>query len=132
MSVRFAAPYPAVQTFIHLPNPQFGNSEANVSTVEFKKSVNNTRYSYVKTKDSRRRLLINFDVTQAKGTELLEFIRSYHGIRVQYRDELNQRWLGYFITNPNQIETHSLAVKDDTAKYAYVTIQIEFEGTLQQ
>lgn len=50
---------------------------------------------------------------------------------VQYRDELEQRWLGYFITNPNQIETHNLAVKDDTAKYAYVNIQIEFEGILQ-
>jgi hypothetical protein len=131
MSVRFAAPYPAVQTFIHLPAPQFGNSEANVSTVEFKKSINNTKYSYVKTKDSRRKLLINFDVTQAKGTELLEFIRSYHSVLVQYLDELGQRWVGYFITNPNQIETRNLAVKDENAKFAYVTIQIEFEGNLQ-
>lgn len=131
MSVRFGAPAPAISTFILLPNPEFGNSEANTATVEFKKSMNNTRYSYVKSRASRRRLQFEFDVTQAKGFEILEFIRSYNRVLVEYLDELGQRWLGYFITNPNQTTSRNLAVKNENAMFAYVTIQVEFEGTLQ-
>ncbi|MHA2218509.1 MAG: hypothetical protein ACXACY_21495 [Candidatus Hodarchaeales archaeon] len=131
MTVRFGAPYPAMQTFIHLPSPEFGNSEANTATVEFKRSVNNTKYSYVKSRASRRRLQIRFDMTQAKGFELLEFIRSYQRVQIQYFDEQGQTWVGYFITNPNETETRSLAINNSTAMFGYVTIQIEFEGTLQ-
>jgi t-SNARE complex subunit (syntaxin) len=131
MTVRFGAPYPAMQTFIHLPSPEVGNSEANTATVEFKRSVNNTKYSYVKSRASRRRLQIRFDMTQAKGFELLEFIRSYQRVQIQYFDEQGQTWVGYFITNPNETETRSLAINNSTAMFGYVTIQIEFEGTLQ-
>jgi len=113
MSVRFGAPWPTLQTFINLPSPQFGNSEANTATVEF------------------RRLQINFDMTQAKGFELLEFIRSYHAVQIQYIDELNQTWIGYFVTNPNQTQSRALAVSDPNSMYAHVTIQVEFEGLLQ-
>jgi hypothetical protein len=109
----------------------FGNSEANTATVEFKKSMNNTRYSYVKSRAQRRRLQFEFDVTQAKGFELLEFIRSYSGEQVEYLDEQQQRWIGYFITNPNESSTRAMAVKNPDAMFAKVTITVEFEGTLQ-
>jgi len=131
VSVRFAAPFPAIQTIIHLPTPEFGNSEANTATVEFKRSMNNVRYSYVKARPTRRRLQFSFSMTQAKGFELLEFIRSYQRIQIQYTDEENQSWLGFFITNPNETETRSLGNKNANAMFAFVNIQVEFEGTLQ-
>ncbi len=131
MSVKFAAPWPAIQTIIHLQSPEFSNTEGNTATVAFKKSVNNTKYSYVKSRALRRKLQISFDLPQSKGFELLEFIRSYHAVQVQYTDELGQKWIGYFITNPNQLQTHSLDAKNPLSMYGWVTIQIEFEGTLQ-
>jgi hypothetical protein len=70
-------------------------------------------------------------VTQAKGFELLEFIRSYNGEVVEYLDELDQRWIGNFITNPNQTTSRSLDVGNANAMFAHVTITVEFEGTLQ-
>lgn len=131
MSVQFAGPWPAVQTFIHLPSPEFSNSEGISGTVEFKRTINNTKYTYIRSRAQRRKLQISFEMTVAKGFELLEFIRSYHATQCRYTDELGQRWVGYFITNPNEIETRSLGAKSAEGMYGYVSIQVEFEGTLQ-
>ena len=130
-NVQFAGPWPAIQTFIHLPTPEFSNSEGITGTVEFKRTINNTKYTYVRSRAQRRKLQVNFRMTVAKGFELFEFIRSYHATQVRYRDELSQDWVGYFITNPNEFETQSLGAKSAEGMYGYVDIQIEFEGTLQ-
>lgn len=131
MTVRFSAPSPALQTIIHLPNPAFGDSEGQALTVIFKRSVNNSRYSYIEANETRRKLQFQFEMTQAKGFELIEFIRKYLRVKVEYFDELGQTWIGFFTTNPNETETRPVSIGNANAMFAGVSIQVEFEGTLQ-
>ena len=131
MSVRLAAPHPALQVFTFLPNPEFGDSENQAHTVEFKRSIDNTRYSYVKTRATRRKLSMRFDLTQSKAFELMEFIRSYQGTKILLTDHLSQDWLGFITTNPNEIESQAKGIKNSVIGFAHAIIQIEFEGVKQ-
>jgi len=129
--ITLKAPWPAIQTVTYLPNPEFGDTENLVQTISTFKSMNNTRYTYVKTRDSRRTVNFRFNLTQAKAFELMEFIRAYHRIKIQMTDHLGQVWLGYIITNPNEVESRALAIKNATAMYGHGGIQIQFEGFKQ-
>lgn len=128
MTVRLAAPFPAVETITFLPNPQFGDSENKVHTVEYKRSINNTRYSYVKKRASRRKLQMRFDLTQAKAFELMEFIRAYHRTKILLTDHLSQRFVGFITTNPNEVESQAKGIKNEQIMFGHGNIQFEFEG----
>lgn len=132
MSVRLAAPYPGIQCITHLPNPEFGDLEGQVNFLEIKRSINGQRYSYVRAKDGRKRLQMQFSLTRMKALELRAFIVAYHSSRVLLTDHLGQKWLGYIITNPNEFETTSAILHGPAGTgAARAAIQIEFEG-LQQ
>ena len=131
MSVRLAGPYPAFETFSFLPNPQFGDSENPTHTVDFKRSINNVRYSYVKTRDTRRKLSMRFDLTQSKAYELMEFIRAYHRTRIMITDHLLQKWVGFITTAPNEVESQAKGIKNSEIMFGHGSIQIEFEGIKQ-
>jgi hypothetical protein len=118
-------------TITYLPNPQFGDSESQVHTVEFKKSMNNTRYTYVKSRAARRKLSLRFDLTLAKAFELMEFIRKYQSTQITLRDHLEQVWRGYITTNPNEVESQAKAIRNSTSAFGHGNIQIEFEGSIQ-
>jgi hypothetical protein len=120
-----------MQVFSHYPNPVFGDAESALQTMEIKRSINNTRYTYVKTRNQRRRLSFRFDLSQAKAFELMEFIRSYHRVQVQIVDHLSQKWIGYIITNPNEVESQAKAIKNEGAMFGHGNVQIEFEGVKQ-
>lgn len=129
MTVRLGAPYPALQTFTYLPNPQFGDLEGARQTVNVKRTINNTRYSYVKTKDTRKRLQLQFTLTRGKALELRAFIVSYYRSKVQLVDHLGETWVGYITTNPNEFESTGRAVGAPGNELQ--NIQIEFEGIKQ-
>lgn len=131
MTVRLAGPYPGIQTFSYFPNPVFGDTETALQSIDRKRSMNNTRYTYVKRRNQRRRVTLRFRMTQAKAFELMEFIRAYQATQVQMNDHLNQVWVGYIITNPNEVESQALAIRNPTAMFGYGNIQIVFEGVKQ-
>ena len=117
--IKLEAPYPAIQTITVLPNPKFSDSEALTDEVNIKRSMSGTLYTYVKTKNNRRKLLLDFQLNQMKGLELKAFIRSYYLSKIRLTDHLNQIWIGYITSNPFEYTTSS----DEQQ-----TIQLEFEG----
>jgi hypothetical protein len=129
MTVRLGAPYPAMQTYTYLPNPEFGDLEGSRQTVDIKRSINNTVYTYVKSKDLRKRLQLRFTLTRGKALELRAFIVSYYRSKIQLTDHLGQVWLGYITTNPNEFESTGRAVGAPGNELQ--NIQIEFEGIKQ-
>ncbi len=129
MTVRLGAPYPAMQTFTYLPNPEFGDLEGSRQTVEQKRTINNTRYTYVKSKDLRKRLQLRFTLTRGKALELRAFIVSYYRSKIQLTDHIGQIWLGYITTSPNEFESTGRAVGAPGNELQ--NIQIEFEGIKQ-
>jgi len=129
MTVRFGAPYPTMQTFSYLPNPEFGDLEGGRTSPVIMRAIDNTRYTYVKAKDLRKRLQLQFTLTRAKALELRAFIVSYYRSRVQLVDHLGQKWVGYITTNPNEFETTGRAAGAPGDELQ--SIQIEFEGIKQ-
>jgi hypothetical protein len=61
----------------------------------------------------------------------MEFIRAYHRTQVEILDHLSQRWVGYLITNPNEVESQAIGINNAEVMYGHANIQIEFEGVKQ-
>jgi len=131
MTTRLGGPHPGVEIYTHLPNPLFGDSENTTHTVEKKRSIDNTRYTYVKTRDTRRRLSMRFNLTQAKAFELLEFVRAYHRTQIEIADHPGQVWFANITTSPNEVESQATGIKNSAIMFGHGIIQIEFEGTIQ-
>ncbi len=112
----------AYQTTTLLPNPQQDDSEALTATVVQKRAIDGTLYTYIKTKNQRRKLLFNFKLTPQKALELRAFIRAYYASSVTLKDHLDQTWVGHFTNDPFELVS-------ETADWH--TIQLEFEGIKQ-
>lgn len=125
--VRFAAPYPTIQTISKFPNPEFSDSERNTSTVNYIRTEDGTLYSYVKKKGGRRRLQMQFTLTREKALELRGFVDSYYASVIHLTDVEEQVWLGYIMTNPNEFET----VGGNAAGGELQVITLDFEGHKQ-
>ena len=110
------------QTTTILPNPEWSDSEQLTGEVTIKRSVNGAVYTYVKSKNDRRRLLFRFRLTRSKSLELKAFIQSYFSSTVNLIDHKNQRWIGNLLNNPFEFE--ALLGEEQN-------IQLEFEGIKQ-
>jgi hypothetical protein len=117
--VSLEAPYPLLQTTTLLPNPEFSDSEALTTEVKEHRSMIGTLYTYVKTKNNKRKLLMQFKLNRMKGLELRAFIRSYYLSKIRLTDHLEQVWVVNFISNPFEFDTSS----DERQN-----ISLEFEG----
>ena len=127
--IELAAPYPAIQTVTLLPNPQFGDGEAETCEVATKRAMDGMLYTYVKSKVGRRRLTLPFQVTRMKGLELRAFIQSYYASKVRLTDHLGQVWIGNLVNNPFEFSTSKRSVASPGGELQ--TIQLEFEGVKQ-
>jgi len=108
------------QTTTILPNPQWNDSENLTSSVNVRRSMNGMVYTYVKTKNSRRKLSMTFKLTHQKGLELRAFIRSYFRSPITLVDNEGQTWSVKFTSNPFEFSTSSPSEGQD--------IHLEFEG----
>lgn len=129
--MRLGAPYPGIEVYTYLPNPDFSDSENSVGSVEFKRSMTNVRYSYVKSRAQHRRLSFSIQMTRMKALELRAFILKYPASRIELLDHLGVRWLGYITTNPNEFETTGAHLSDAPIGNAMSRIQLEFRGVKQ-
>lgn len=128
-----SAPYPLLQTTTLLPNPQFGDSEQLMVSVSRRTAMDGTRYTYVKRKDSRRRLLWTFRLTRNKALELRAFLFAYFASKIKVVDHNNRVWIGNFTNNPFEFDTperNSPAIRPMPRGESQV-IELEFEGVEQ-
>lgn len=129
--IRLGAPYPGLEVYVYLPNPDFSDAENSVGSVEFKRSMTNVRYSYVKSRAQHRRLSFSIQMTRMKALELRAFILKYPASRIELTDHLAVRWLGYITTNPNEFETTGANISSAPIGNAMARIQLEFRGVKQ-
>ena len=130
---QMSAPYPAVQTTSFLPDPQLSDSEALMVTVIRKTALDGTRYTYVKRKDNRRKLLWTFKLTRNKGLEVRAFIQCYFAAKIKIVDHNGRTWVGNFTNNPFEFDTTERsgpAISPMPRGEAQV-MQLEFEGVEQ-
>lgn len=119
--VRFAAPYPTVQTISKFPNPELSDSERNTATVNFIRTED-ALYSYVKKKGGRRHIQMRFTLTRSKALEMRAFVDSYFASVIELTDVEGVRWVGNIMTNPNEFETIGRGLQ---------SLTLDFEGIRQ-
>jgi len=130
MAFILEAPYPALATSTFLPNPINGDSINPTNTISFKRSINNTKYTYSKSKGSRKKLIWTFIISQNKALEVQAFFDVYNASEVKVTDHLGDVYVGNFTINPAEFE----AIRRSVASPGNNTIhqiQIEFEGIKQ-
>lgn len=127
MSFIIQAPHPALATTTYLPNPVLGDSVSPTGTVSFKRAMNGTKYTYVKSRDSRKRLLWTFNISMAKALELQAFFNAYSASKILITDHIGKVYLGNFTSNPFEFEAVRRSVASPGV-YTQHQIQIEFEG----
>jgi len=127
MAFIIQAPFPGPVSTHYLPNPQLGDSIGATGTLEFKRSMNGTRYAYVKSRDARKKLLWSFLLTQDKALEMQAFFEVYNGVQVQITDHIGKVYVGNFTSNPFEFEAVGRAVASPS-NYSQHSIQLEFEG----
>ena len=127
------APHPALEATTLLPNPQFGDGENLTDEVQVKRAMDGTLYTYVKTKNDRRRLEWTFRLTRNKALELRAFIQAYYATVIRVTDHNERVWVGHFVNNPFEFDTPSRAAPAIAPMPRGETqeITIEFEGVEQ-
>ena len=120
-------PWPGPVSTHYLPNPQLGDSVGSTGTLEFKRSMNGTRYAYVKSRDQRKRLVYTFALTKDKALELQAFFSVYNGSQVKILDHIGKEYVGYFTSNPFEFEAVGRSVAAPS-NYSLHQIQLEFQG----
>lgn len=127
--ITLRAPYPTIQTMTLLPNPQFGDGEAPRDTVQVRRAMDGTMYTYVRRTGDRRELDYTFFLTRLKALELAAFVRSYHTWPIQLTDHLDQVWVGNITTDV--VELEAVGRSPDKPGGEMVTVRLQFEGVLQ-
>ena len=128
-----SAPYPALQTTILLKNPYVGDAESILDVVTPKRAVDGTLYTYVKTKNGRRKLKWDFTLSRNKCIELEGFIKAYHASKIRVVDHNGRIWIGNFTSNPYDFtgkERSGPALQNWPVGETY-TFSVEFEGIEQ-
>jgi len=124
------APYPAISLTTFLPNPQLGDSISPTCSLDKKFAKDGTRYIYVKSRDSRKKMVWTFVLSQAKSLELQAFFDIFNSEQIKITDHLNKIYIGYFTSNPFEFESIRRAVASP-GNYSQHQIQVEFEGFQQ-
>lgn len=127
--IRLSAPYPTIETVTLLPNPTFGDSEALRDTVQMRRAMDGTTYSYVRRTGGRRQLQYDFTLTRMKALELIAFVRAYQASKIQLIDHLSQVWVGNITVNPTELETVRRSASSPGQEL--VAVRLEFEGVKQ-
>jgi len=99
------APLPNIQTTTLLPSPEFNDSESRRLSVEMKKTVDGTKFTYVK-KNTRSKLLYTFALSRLKMLEVRAFIQAYFRAKVRITNHKGEVWEGHFVSNPFEITSN--------------------------
>jgi len=125
MSFILRAPYPAARTTALLPSPKWGDSKSLAATIKTLRSLDGTLYTYVKSRNSRKKFQWEFELSRNKALELREFINSYRGTLIQVIDHDTDTWVGYLRNNPFELSGVGRAVNWPGGET--MQIMLEFE-----
>lgn len=82
-------------------------------------------FTYVKKKQSRKKLVWDFEISRNKALELRTFFMSYYYTKVKIVDHDDNTWAGYFMNNPFEFAGDSRAQPFPGDEL--MTITLEFE-----
>ena len=112
---------------IHLPSPEFGDSESLQLRAPVGVSMDGSFYSYIKTPIQKVLNMSFAGLTRFKMEEFVTFLIDNQGSQIKFVDVLGVTWQGYITTDPNEFTTDGRGrgtseLKEDSS------INIVFEG----
>jgi len=125
MSFLIAGPYPSLRTTTLLPSPRWGDSKAIGGTFISMRAMDGTLYTYVKSRNGKKKLRWDFELSRNKAMELREFFKAYFGEAVKITDHDGDVWIGYLINNPFEFATSGRAGGWPGGESMTVTIDFE-------
>lgn len=127
MTMFVEGPFPGIEQALVLPNPLHGNDEGFDQSVQFRKSINGTRYTYVKSSD-RKTLVFSWDfLGRGKLVEIQEFYKLYAGNHVKLTDFRGDVWDAIFAEDPS-LSVEVRTVNSGAARKESGSITLEFLG----
>lgn len=123
MTFHISAPFPGLETTTYLPNPALSDVRKRKNQVDVRRAMDGTMRTYLKTNNDYE-FNYTFNLTRAKGLELLEFIHSYFRATWSILDHNGVRWKVNLTNNPWQF------ISDRAAQpvIEIVGIPLVFEG----
>lgn len=109
---------------ILLPAPKFEDSEANVNSIDIKRSITGVSYTHIKTSD-RRKLSWPFKLGYDKIVELRQFMVIAISQVIIVTDWKGHIWRGYFTSNPFEFSAEARYAN----KREKIDVTLEFEAT---
>lgn len=109
-----------------MPNPKLGDAEGLQVEITPKRALDGLLYTYVKTKNGRRKFSLAFTLTRSKGEEFRRFLLMYGTSEMRLVDHLERSWDGYITSNPIEFSTASRG--SPGGGNALMEVEIEFEG----
>jgi hypothetical protein len=88
--------------------------------------MNGTAYTYVKSRNGKKKFQWQFEIARNKALELQAFLKAYHGKLIQVTDHDGDIWIGYFRSNPFEF-TGAGRAGDGWPGGETMVIQLEFE-----
>ena len=127
MTMVIEGPYPGIAQALLLPNPIHGNTEGRDQLVSFRKSINGTRYTYVKSSE-RKRLEFTWETLgRGKLVEIQEFYKLYAGNHIKITDFRGDVWDAIFVGEP-ELSIEKRTANAGAARKESGTITLEFLG----
>lgn len=125
MSFQLRGPFPYMSTTTTMPSPSFSDSEALTATINRMRAIDGTLYTYVHSKNNRRRYVWQFNLAKNKAVEVREFLDAYFSRKIQVTDHNSEIYVGYIRNNP--FEFIGEASAEGWPGNETVSITIEFE-----
>lgn len=122
---KIIAPYPGYQTTTILPSPEFSDYKKGVGEIHKKRAMDGTLYTYIKTKQERKRFQWTFIIARNKAIELKQFVKLYFRTPVKIIDHLDDSYIGFILNNPIELTANSRAVNWPGGETYTVTIDFE-------
>jgi hypothetical protein len=75
------------------------------------------------------RLVLNFrEVSRSKAVEIRDFIVASSGAKLRYDDYKGASWVGYIVTEPNEITTYARGLGNAEPRKEANSFSLTFEG----
>lgn len=105
---------------IKLESPVFGDLQANINEISINRTINGSRFSYIKT-SRRKHLKYEFNLRCNKYLELLDFIDQSYLNTITLTNWKNEVWMVRLVNDPIELKAPSRDM---------YSITLEFEGYL--
>ena len=127
MTMILEGPFPGISQALILTSPEHSNTEGKDQSIQLRKSINSTRYTYVKSSNRKRLEFSWTSLGRGKLVEIQEFHKLFAGNHIKLTDFRGDVWDLIFANEPN-LTMQSRSVNSGAARKESGSISLEFLG----